>query len=597
MFNIYSQVREEIESFKNDTIKIAGEFTNKGAKYLKSTTGGYIFNQAKMLDLIDLYYNSKFESGETDSEGQRKTFLNICKFRQKVAEKQTDIDVKDFLFIPEDGQSDWGPYFMTKRFRQWAKEQGFGKVINQLNSDYSRYGTCVAKRVGDEIERVPIKNLINPQDAECLEDAEYVIEVHKDMTLHEIQEVKEWDTSKLDLNFGDKITVYERYGFVPVSFLKEYKGEEVEEGDEKKVVDCLTILTFDASKKDGDEQKRGILFIEELAEDDRPYEEAHWDRQDGRWLGTGEIENQMENQIMRNTIANLRRRALMWGSKKIFQSRDAEVAKNLVKEVRDGDVLTIGPTGEISQVNMGTQALPDMGALEAVYDRNSDQISFTPEIATGETMPSGTPFRLGVQLAQAVNSHYNLKRENFGFFLENIVMNQLLKIFKKDNKKEHTMNIFLDEEGAEALKTEAIKIHTNTMAKEQLLAGILPDLKAIEEKVKAEYNKRKSLAADIPDNFYDDVRASLTLVITGENYDVQKNIETLTNLYTVMSQQGDPRAEKVLARILSLTGANYDLLAGPKPQPQQIPQMPQMQPQMEAAGQGQSLPESAPVMV
>jgi len=230
-----------------------------------------------------LYYNSKFQSGEYDSEGQRKVFLNIGKFRADVAAKQTDLDVKDFVFVPEKDNSVWGAYFLGRKFKAWAKENYFGKLINELNTDYSRYGSAVVKVVGDELERVPIRYLRNQQDCLNLQSSRYVIEEHRNMTLDMMGNMH-WDLSDIQLDFDETITVYERYGRVPLDWYKKQKDLEIEEGDEYKSVDTMSILTLEgASSDDG-----SVLFLEKIADGDRPYREVHWARQDGRWLGIGE---------------------------------------------------------------------------------------------------------------------------------------------------------------------------------------------------------------------------------------------------------------------------------------------------------------------
>ena len=76
-FDIFGQIGKEIQSFKNDRILIAGTKEETG-RYLNKAQKGYQFSQWETLNLIDLYYNSKFETGLLDSEGQRKLFLNIC---------------------------------------------------------------------------------------------------------------------------------------------------------------------------------------------------------------------------------------------------------------------------------------------------------------------------------------------------------------------------------------------------------------------------------------------------------------------------------------------------------------------------------------
>lgn len=303
-------------------------------------------------------------------------------------------------------------------------------------------------------------------------------------------------------------------------------------------------------------------------------------RQDGRWLGIGEVENLFENQIVQNMTANLRKRAMYWSSKHIFQSSDTEVAKNLVRNVKDGDVLRIMPNGNVTPVAIETRNLAEFQASEQLWESNSDKKSFTYEVATGEALPSGTPFRLGVVMSNAVNSHYALKRENLGLFFNRVVMEQVLDIFKKQNKGAHKMMIPADEKGIEFLKRETKALNVFLSFKEQLLQGIIPDIEAISTKVDEEMAKKKNLGFDIPDEYYDQVKATVTLVITGENVNIEKKIESLTNLYNTMAQKGDPRADIVLKRVMALSGEDYDAFGQVE-----APQAQGMQQAMAMAGQ------------
>ena len=562
-FNIFAQLNKELADFDQEKIYIAGSEDSQDLSRLSGTEKGYVFSQKETLNTIELYYNSKFESGDIDSEGQRKVFLNICKFKSDVASKQVDLDVKDFVFVPDEIGSEWGAYFLNKKFRQWAKRNFFGKLINEVVIDYPKYGTAVIKSVGDELVRVPLKNIRIKQSAKNIQEAEYFIEVHDKMSLYEMNELG-WDTKDLDVEWDDKVDVYERYGRVPLSFYKQYKCESVNDSDYRDSVDVMAILAPYETKPGDKEYGGAILFLEEI--DKRPYEEAHWSKIDGRWLGVGEIENQFENQVFRNMVVNLRRRGLLWSGKKIFQSPDPEVAKNLVKDVRDGQVLKIMPNGNITQINTTTQALGEFQAATQDIDENANQKSFTFEVATGEQMQSGTPFRLGVMLSNAVNAHFLLKRENLGIFFEEVVYNLLWPIFKKENRKAETMILPMDGEGMNSFKEELKKIFIFNNYKEQLLSGIVPDIENIQAEVDKKVNEKKFYGVELPNKFWDTLKVVTQLVITGEGVNIEKKIETLTNLYNALIQAGDvQRAERVMEKIIASTGENMDMLAGTKP--------------------------------
>lgn len=565
-FSLIGQLEKELNEFFQDKIKIAGVKTDNP----RATSTGFDFSQWETINATELYYNSQFETGKLDAEGQRKVFLNICQFKADVASKQVDLDVKDFLFVPDAPDSEWGAFFLNKKFRQWAKKNYFGKLINEVVMDYPKYGSAVIKKVGTELERVPLMTLRNEQSAKNLQEAAYVIEEHKDWTYSDMEKFKDWDLDGLKLSWDDKITVFERYGKVPLDWYKQQKGQPIEEGDEMKSIDTISILAPEKGE-DGKYKGGNILFLEEI--DRRPYEEVHWKKIDGRWLGVGEIENQFENQVFRNMITNLRRRGLLWAGKKIFQSPDSEIGKNLVKDVKDGEVLKIMPNGNITQVNTATQSLAEFEAAAREIDENSNQKSFTFEVATGESMPSGTPFRMGVIMSNAVNAHFALKRENLGMFFEQVVYEQLFPIFKKENAKGGTMMIPAGEEGVNELKEEAKKIYTWNAFKDVMLNGKMPNLEEIKMKVEEKVNAMKFIPVDLPDKLWDTLKVSTQLVVTGESINIEKRLETLTNLYNVLSQTNPQAAEKVLGKILSITGENYDTLTGVKPADMQNPQL------------------------
>lgn len=566
-FDIIGQIGKELNDFDNTQVFIAGIEPVTG-RYLGKQNKGYYFSQKRTLSLIDLYYNSKYETGEFDSEGQRKLFLNICAFRADVASKQIDLDTKDFTFIPDGKDEIWKAFFIQRKFRQWARESYFGEFINELVENFPKYGTLVVKKVGKKLERVPLRNLIVKQDAVDLQTAQYVIEEHRSMTKEDMKKYKDWDLSNVELEYGETTTVYERYGLVPYKFYCDTMGITCPKDQEDDLKDCIVVATCNKDTKKGS-YNGNVLFIEMI--DERPYLEVHWKKQDGRWLGVGEVENQFENQVARNMISNMRTRSLKWSSKKLFQTKGDAVNKNLIRDVKDGDVLEVGATGEITQIDAASRAIGEFQAAENLWEENSNQKSFTFEVATGEALPSGTPFRLGVVLSNAVNSHFGLKKEKLGLFLKKLVVEFVYDIFINESKEEHTLAFLSGEEGFELIKNVFIETEMKKRVMDWALSDAthVPDFAQVRQLVTDAYGKQNHLFIESPKDFYADAKLNIELTLTGEEIDVQATITDLTTIWQGMIQQGDPRADRVLARILSLRGQNLELLVGDKPQPVQ----------------------------
>ena len=549
-FNIFARLQEELDDYFTGKIKIG-----QGSKQSKRSP--YEFSQFDTLETIDYYCGSKFERGEKDTDGTPKIFLNLVSFRAETASKNIDLDVKDFTFIPESDDSIYGALLLRKLFRRWAKEKYFGEMINDMVDDFPKYGTIVVKRAGRDLQRVDLCTLRNQQDAESLNEARYVIEEHKDMLRSDMEAYKDWDLTDLKGEWDTKTTVYERYGYVPLDWYNLKKGYAVKEGDEKKSIKVISILAPDADTKD---PEGALLFCEEVKE--LPYQEVHYKKLAGRWLGEGEVEKNFGNQVARNMIFNLRKRALAWSSKNIFQSVSDEVANNLVREVKDGDVLKIEANGALTRVDTVNRSNADAGAIDTAVEENANQRSFTFESATGEALPSGTSFRLGAMMTNTVQSYYKLKRQKLGLFFTRLCQDDLIPIFERDNKDAGKVGFFDGEDGFDTLRMAKKEYMKGQILVEKVLKGDFEGLDTLTEQVDLLLSLKTSDFYSFEENYWKNLKYQVAIEVTGESTDVVKKMETLTTLYTSMVQTGNPNAESVLKRILALTGEKMPLQTG-----------------------------------
>lgn len=554
--SILQTLKDNLSDFDQGTITIVGPTTEGKLRFGGTTDdAGYMFSQRQMVDLIDLYYNSKYQEGSKDKQGYRKLFLNKVKFAQNVAEKQTDVDVSNYNFIPDD--VDWADlvWFIKRKFIVWTREKDYGQLLNELNKDFSKYGTCVLRRVGKLVERIPLRKLKNSQDATSLkkapEEGGYVIVEH-DLSYYQMNQMPDWDTEGIKKFNGTK-KVYEMYTLLE-------RGEIDGIKDEEQVL-AVAYIAPEIEREGRDQEP--VLFKEEI--DEVPFEEAHWDRQDGRWMGIGVVEDLIENQIATNLAENIRRKHLIWGSKKIWQTQGEAVAKNLSTQVQDGDVLEVGRNGEITPVALESRNLAEIQQARDSWDKNTEQRTFTFEVATGESLPSGTPFRLGVVLANSTARHYDLKRENFGLFLYRSFFSQLMPIFKKETK-EHTVAVAMGEEGTEFIKNGMIQWHTSNRFNESLLNGSVKTWEEVQTEVEEEIAKKPFMFVKVPKGAYNDAKFYMQLDITRQEEDINATMATYTTLFQTIIQRNpqDPRADEILDMIIALTGKNPNKVLGNK---------------------------------
>lgn len=570
IYDIFGKVKQAMEKFNTQTITVVNYEQNDNARYLKENDGGYQFSQKRMLQDIDLAVNSVYRKGKYDSQNQRKLYLNIVNFYRNVAKKNTDVDVSNFVFRPVDNSTEniWAVWFLKRQFSNWVKDNGFSKTINDLNDDFNTYGTCVGKRVKDDFVRIPLRYLICDQSAETLLDGVKggipLIQEHEFSYL-QTQDFN-WDVAE---EYEGKRKILEVYYYAKPAEIATLQGKPTAYKKDEKAVLTMCIL-MPEGKMDEDKRKKyaeRVLFVEQI--DTLPYEECHSEKQVGRWLGRGNVEKQLENQIARNLTVNMRRRSMLWSSKQIFQTQGDAVNKNLVKNVKDGDVMQVGLNGLISKVDLSTRALGDFQADDQVWKENSDQQAFAFESATGESFPSGTPFRLGALLSNSVMGWFDLQKEIFGIFLRDSFFNQILPIYKK-RAKDDVILIGQSEEGYNDLKQmfvefNAHKHYIDLLLSPKMLNSDIPNLDDIKSHVHSRLIKSPYLSVEVPKEIYKNAKYIMDLDITGES-DAPADKETLTTLYTSMAQSGDPRAGQVLNVLLASMGKNLAAIAGQAPQ-------------------------------
>jgi hypothetical protein len=571
-YDIFAQLDKEIDDFDTGGYYIVGkpksEVAFKGSK--KGEKGGYYYSQKDTLDSIDLASASKFKEGIRDKEGQRKTYMNTVNFYRDVMEMKINIDVANYLFEPTSLDYTWPVWLMGKKFSAFAEEESYDDLIDEYGHDLATYGTTVTKRLFDCTERVPLRTLRNTQSAKTLYDGcingGYAI-IEDEKHFNEMKRYKGWNTD--GLSKSKTHSIFERYGLVPKSLVKngawKTNGGVIDkfnaDNEEMVLVQAILIPT---QREKGKEAKGKIVWMEELDEDTFPLEECHAVKVDGRWLGIGEIEKQLENQIARNLTANLRRRGLLWATKKIYQSADDEVKSQLLMEATDGEVLYVKPNGQISQVNTATQQLAEFNSDEQSWKENSQQIAFAFNIATGENMPSGTSFSLGVVLDRAVATHFAKVRKKFSLFLKRSFFDQLVPIFRAEYADAHTQQFPIGSTDIENLKEAMVVWHTNQRIYDHVVSRRPVDSDSIRQDILEEMARSPYLFIDIPEEFYPDIHYFMRLNIDD---DIGPDVQTLTTLFQALSSKDDPRSDQVLKMIFAKQGKSLDAIAGVKPKP------------------------------
>jgi len=534
-------------------------------------TQGYDFNQKDNVKKLELYRASRFESGQMDSQGNKKFFFNITNPQCGNATKNIDIDRKDIRVRALRAKDRVKAMLYTDELKHWMRKEKFGVLLNNLSENLPIYGSEVFKKVGKSIVRRPLRYLkFDPAIANSTKDfniqSPYLIDEHS-FTPKELEDMVErgWDkdavaetAEKMRLAKNYDITVYEYYAEIP--------NEEAGKKGKGWTMSVSYIAISDTlmkkkSFKDNAFNFMKVLYVSPVKE--IPYKKVDYLKIEGRAQGLGIGEMLFPLQERRNEMGNQKAAAMRIASKTILQTRDKKVEGNILDELDNGDIIKVD--SEITQVateerNLGAYAQEEQNIIKDTRDNANAQ-----EILTGESLPSRTPFRLGVLQQENAAKLFDFIRENIGMFLEEVIVDWVLPEFEKDVSKEHIFEIY-SRDTLKAIMKEHNNFRINEAIKQYVLAnGTFPseeDLLILEDSLMSNIGDTKFVK--VVQDYYKGFERDLDIDITGEKHDSAQQVETLNNLLMLIAQNPaviqDPTLAPILDQVLELTGVAPSIL-------------------------------------
>jgi len=560
------KIREAKENFREKDIKLGDNWS---------------FSQYRTIKRIESYYNSQFETGEFDEDGWKKPFFNISRKPVQVAAKEIDLDTKDIILRTETGDY-LAAEILADSLKQWMKDNGLNKKLNEIAESCPKYGSVVIKKVKDDYHLVDLKNLvIVDQSAKSL-DHTSVIEMHL-MTPDELMK-RGYDADKTEraielyASLGKPmIEVDEFYGWV--------KGDMIEGGDPTKLVYVHVVVAGAeevevATDKEMVIESGVVLSVEETKK--HPYREWHWEKHPNRWLGVGFVEMAFDAQIRRNETAYYKAKGMQWTSLHLFQTDDENVARNLLMDVKNGDVIRTQTNRTITSVPVEERNLAHYGTEEVVWERNVAEMTFTPEVITGEGLPSGTPARSAIIADSNVKKYFDRKREDFGIFIRHLIETDILPMFAKKIGEGYVYSHTGTTEGREKLLQLIIDARmTKLFERFIVMTGKIPMPEEWNRVQQAEIQKitgQSSLDVKIPKGLFDKMKFKVDVVITKENEDTDAKIAGRQAVLAALSQNptlvANPATRGIfleLAHLLGVKNLNVPPAVAQVQQPQQAP--------------------------
>lgn len=508
---IPKQIAKEIQDFQSKEVTIVPGFT---------------FNQYRTHNTNVFYYNSKYQSGDTDDDGDRKYFLNINKNACEVCTKSIDFDTKNFRLLTAGGGNPYKTWLLERDLQYWMRDKNFGKTLNRIFKELPIYGSVVLKIIDGTPYFVDLRNFVVEQTADDLDCSNYITEIHhytvKDF--RDAAKTMKWDDSIVkdvikkfrEMRDSSHITVWERYG-------------EVENDDGTWAYKRVFVADVEWNIYDVNQNviatERGVTLKEEEWEG-HPYWEFHMDKIAGRWLGRGVVESLREPQIRINELCNVEAKATYWAGFLGFQSRDPAINRNIKSDVKNGEVLAVD--SEITPINTSIQNLPYFNNEYTKWMKNRDELSFAYDVVQGERLPAGTPLGSAQMATAQTLSYFELIQENVALDIKEMFFEVLIPQFDKDMTSEHTLRLVGQD------LDQYIAFVKNQLVNDEMIRIVLSgkpfptnaDRDAAGVAIEAAIKQGKELILTIPKNTYKDLKYDVDLDITGESVDTRVRYAT-----------------------------------------------------------------------
>ncbi len=537
----------------------------------------YWFNQYDTVKLIHLYYNSKFKTGNIDNQGDRKFFYNINKYRCDVATVRLNFDIKDFRSIATASGDFHAAWLAEQGIKQWMRDVRYRKFLNDVARDLPIYGTVVAKKAktpdGTNVSLVDLRNLFNNQVVDSLQDS-WVHERHF-MTPSEMVAMKPvWNSANIDKaiqdfrdhspeSYEDDSDNIQQTGHAPFIEVVERYGEvEQEDGSFKKMMHVVAGFDmFDQDEQGQITMENGVILFEKQVSK-WPYEEVHYSRTPGRWLGVGIVEELFDSQVRRNELVNDKAKAMKISSLHIFNTQDETFAKNILEDLENGDVLV--SRSPVTPIANEERNLAAFSSDERQWDEEADRLTFTSGIVRGDEPPATQPLGTSILQQRSAGGVFGFKRENLADFHERIIEDFVMPEILKSMDETDVLSFTADVGELRRKFDEPVVKYFAWKAVEELAksSGRLPRREEFEFRVQEETEKLQKKEDQrfviIPQGYVKSLKLRVKIIADDEDVDLDQRIQRVQFALSMIAGNPSllqvPEARKLLGELLEAAG-------------------------------------------
>lgn len=540
---------------------------------------GLYRSQRQVIKMCEYYSDSKYLSkhyGNVYNGTKRPVpFYNIVNYRVALAKTATDLDIKDIQIVSDNPQHQTHSMLLNREAYEWMKMSEFSLVLNQMGLYRPKYGGYLVKKTEDKdgelkIEVVRWTNVWTDQN-DILGGA--IVECHHMSPVEIKKKSGVWDnvTEVLKAHKGMKknkptsIEVYEVTGEFPVAYYKD--AEQMPDITEEDMF-TYSLQKYYIAIVDGKKYK---MFCDELkGEMTDYYEYLAWE-ENGYGLGRGVIEDSEESQVWTNDAVINESIAMNLAGRAGIITNSSKIG-NSVLEHDHGKVYQIEDNKTAVAFNIVPAALGQYQNQIDKWNKQATDTTSSFDSVTGEQPPAGTPYSQTVFLNQVASRPFDYKREEWGIHLSKIFNSWVIPYLVKKIKKNHILVSEFSDTELEAIDESFANLNANRDMVEAVLAenydAVNPDNQAMLQNDYKDHIKKqgKKRFIDVPDDYFNDIEAKVTVITTGEQKNKAVILQSLSSIMqTVVSsfnpQTGefgvltDPTLSKIFNNILELSGA------------------------------------------
>lgn len=332
--------------------------------------------------------------------------------------------------------------------------------------------------------------------------------------------------------------------------------------------------------KDNEGNSRAkTLFSEELQDTLYYYLPYKKRGSNDKMLGIGMVERSKQAQVQTNRATQNYTKALDLASTHVLQSASKNLkGKNVIRQLKTGTILQHDDGKPITGVNMTTPALQFIDSYLMNWQNIVDRATGTYSVATGEDLPSGTPYRLGAILDQNAQSSFDLRREEFGIFLNQIYMERIIPFFIRQIKSASQLNLKFNPEELIQIDTDIANKIADQLVIDNYFAGVYNEqapimrfqmmqadramsIEGTQEELKKGKQRRKILNDMKEDwrKYWSEAEGKLYIEVTNEKKKKGVLAESINNVLLQYMQykpqlDADPEARKIFNELLGVIG-------------------------------------------